>query len=323
MSAAPPRVAVALPVYDGEAYLQGALDALRAQTEKRWVAVVTDNASTDATPEVARRAAAADPRVRYRRNRANRGANGNFNLSASLARATGAPYVVWATHDDVRHPAYLARVLDALDARPDAVGAHTPPRLVDDDGDPYPYDAGRGGFDTGDGDLWRWAPPDAAALGHPAPARRLGRFLEARLGEWMVYGVFRADALAAVRPFAMPGVEDALCAELLLRGPFVTVGGGVGDALFDQRLHARSARHLSRRDYVAYETGVRPTAARLPSGGRALAFARAVRRAPLSPADRARSWAALARFAAGAGRLKNLVVPGPDNYLGLSTREEV
>ena len=314
MSAAPPRVAVALPVYNGGAFLQEALDALRAQTERRWVAVVTDNASTDATPEIVARAAATDPRVRPVRNAQNLGANGNFNLSASLARATGAPYVVWAAHDDVRHPAYLARVLDALDARPDAVGAHTPPRLVDGGGAPYPYDAGRGGFDTRDGDLWRWRAEDAAALDHPAPARRLGRFLEAKLGEWMIYGVFRASTLAAVRPFAMPGVEDALCAELLLHGPFVTVD----DVLFDQRLHARSARHLSRRDYVAYETGERPTGRLLPSAGRALDFARAVARAPLSGPERLRAWAALARFALGPRRLKNLVVPGPDNYVGLT-----
>ena len=314
MSAAPPRVAVALPVYNGEAYLEQALDALRAQTEERWLAVVTDNASTDATSEIVARAAAADPRIRVRRNAQNLGANGNFNLSASLARATGAPYVMWATHDDVRRPTYLARVLDALDARPDAVGAHTAAHLVDDDGAPYPYDAGRGGFDTRDGGVWRWTAEDAAALGHPAPARRLGRFLEAKLGEWMVYGVFRADALAQVRPFAMPGVEDALCAELLLHGPMLLVD----EVLFDQRLHARSARHLSRRDYIAYETGARPTDARLPSAGRAVEFARAVRRAPLAPADRLRAWAALARFAAGPRRLKNLVVPGPDNYLGLT-----
>ena len=313
MSAAPPRVAVAVPVYNGEAFLEEALDALAAQTERRWAAVVVDNASTDRTAEIAARAAAADPRVRVVRNAENRGANGNFNRSAVLARETGAPYVAWAAHDDVRHPAYFARVLDALDARPDAVGAHSDVRLVDGAGAPFRHDPGLGGFDAGGGDVWRWDPADARALGHPAPAARLGRFLEAKMGLWMIFGVFRADALAAVRPFAMPGVEDTVCAELLLRGPVLYVD----EPLFDQRLHAGSSRHLSRRDYIAYETGERPTARLLPSAGRALDFARAVARAPLGPAERARAGAALARFAVGPQRLRTLVVPGPDNYLGL------
>ena len=313
MSAGPPRLAVAVPVYNGAAYLAEALDALRAQTERRWRAVVVDNASTDGSAEIAERAAAADDRIRVVRSDTNQGANANFNRSAALARETGAPYVLWAAHDDVRHPTSLARCLDALDARPDAVGAHTAVRLIDDDGRPYPFDAGRGGFDVGGGDVWQWTPADAAALGDPDPAERLGRFLASKVGQWLAFAVWRADALAAVRPMAMPGVEDALCAELLLRGPLVYLD----EPLFDQRLHAGSARHLSRRDYIAYETGERPTQPLLPSAGRALDFARAISRAPLSGAGRLRAGWALARFAAGGQRLKNLVVPGPDNYLGL------
>lgn len=56
MTAAVPRVAFAGPMYDGAAYLEQALDALRAQTRADWVAFVTDNASTDATPDIARAA---------------------------------------------------------------------------------------------------------------------------------------------------------------------------------------------------------------------------------------------------------------------------
>ena len=59
---------------------------------------------------------------------------------------------------------------------------------------------------------------------------------------------------------------------------------------------------------------MRPTGLLLPSAGRAVSFAGAVGRAPLSGGDRLRAWAALARFAADPGRLRNLVVPGPDNY---------
>ena len=308
-----PLIAFAVPVYNGARYLPEALAALQAQTERRWVAVVTDNASTDATPEIVRCAAAADPRIRYHRNAENLGANGNFNRSMALAIETGAPFVKWAAHDDRPLPDYAARCLAALDARPEAVGAHTALRLVDDDGAPYAYDAAAGGFDDGDGGVWAWAPATQRALAGPGPARRLLRFLRDKPGQWLIYGVFRAEAVRRSRPFAMPGVEDALCAELLLRGPIAFVDA----PLFEQRHHAGSARHLSRRDYIEYETGVRPAGPMLPSGGRALAFAQAVAHAPLAPADRLRAWGALGRFAFGTRRLRNLVVPGPDNYLGI------
>ena len=221
-AASPPRVAVALPVYNGADYLQDALGALQAQTETRWVALVTDNASTDATPEIVRQAADADPRIRYARNGTNLGANGNFNRSMAAALATGAPFVTWASHDDVPHPGWLAACLAALDARPDAVGAQTAIRLVDDDGEPYPFSAAEGGFVAPDGP-WAWTPGSAAALDDGDLGRRFLHFLRAKLGQWMVFGVFRAPDVAAVRPFAMPGVEDAVCAELLLRGPMAFV----------------------------------------------------------------------------------------------------
>ena len=310
MSAAP-LVAFAVPVYNGAEYLEEALDGLRAQTEPRWVAVVTDNDSTDATAEIAQRAVAQDGRIRYVRNDANLGANGNFNRSMALAVGTGAPFVKWAAHDDRPHPGYLAACLGALAARPDAVGAHTAIRLVDGDGRPYPHDAQAGGFRDGD-DVWRWSRAWARQLDANL-GRRLLRFTRGKHGEWMIYGLFRSDAVTASRPFAMPGVEDALCFELLVRGPLLALD----EALFDHRLHAGSARHLSRRDYIEYETGVRPDGLLLPSAGRAVDFAQAIRRVPLSRSDRARAWGALARFALDPRRLRNAVVPGPDNYFGI------
>lgn len=307
-----PRIAFAVPVYNGARYLPEALAALQAQTETRWVAVVTDNASTDDTAAIVRRASVEDPRIRYHRNPTNLGANGNFNRSMALAVETGAPAVKWAAHDDRPRPDYLARCLDALDARPEAIGVHTAIMLVDDDGAPYPYDATRGGFADGEG-VWAWTRETQVAFADPDPGVRLLRFLRDKAGQWLIYAVFRSDAVAATRPLTMPGVEDAFCAELLLRGPLAFVE----DPLFEQRHHARSARHLSRRDYIEYETGVRPTGLMLPSAGRAVEFARAIQRAPLPGAGRRSAWSALARFAVGPERLRNLVVPGPNNYFGL------
>lgn len=313
MSTRPPRVALALPVYNGAAYLPEALAALQAQTEPDWVAFVTDNASTDATPDLVQAAAAADPRIRYSRNAENLGANGNFNLSMALAVASGAPFVKWAAHDDRPHPAYLARCLAALRAAPGAVAAHSHIQLVDDCGAPFALDEARGGFAVSDDDTWSWTPAKAAALAGPSPARRMSHFLRTKLGEWLIFGLFRREVVEGVRPLEMPGVEDRFAVEVLLRGPVAVVP----EVLFDHRLHARSARHLSRRDYIAYETGQPARGLVLPSAGRAWAFADALRRSPLRGRARRDAWRALATFALGGRRIRNLVVPGPDNYLGL------
>ncbi len=316
MSSESPRVAFAVPVYNGEEYLAEALEALQAQTETRWVAFVTDNASTDSTPHIVQRAASGDSRIRYVRNATNLGANGNFNRSAELAVASGAPFVKWAAHDDRPHPGYLAACLSALNAAPEAIGAHSAIRLIDGAGDAYPFSPASGGFIASATDVWKWTPQTMRTLSAPEASARFGSFLRVKAGEWMIYGLLRAEALAATKPFDLPGVEDALCAELLLRGPMLYVD----ETLFDHRLHAGSARHLSRADYLEYESGIEHSAPVLPSLGRAADFVTAIRRVPLAPRQRLGALATLAHFALGVGRLKNLVVPGPDNYLGIDFR---
>ena len=73
------RLAVGVPVRNGEGYLEGALAALTAQDVDGLAVVVNDNASTDRTAEIARDVAAADPRVRYRRHEWNLGAMNSAN----------------------------------------------------------------------------------------------------------------------------------------------------------------------------------------------------------------------------------------------------
>ena len=62
-----PCVTVALPVYNGERYLAGALEAILGQTFKDFELIISDNASTDGTEAICRSFAERDPRVRYAR----------------------------------------------------------------------------------------------------------------------------------------------------------------------------------------------------------------------------------------------------------------
>ena len=82
-----PRVSFGLPVYNGERYLEEAIESILAQTFEDFELVISDNASTDGTEEICRRYADKDDRIRYSRNTTNIGGMNNGNRTFRLARA--------------------------------------------------------------------------------------------------------------------------------------------------------------------------------------------------------------------------------------------
>jgi len=121
-----PRVTIGLPVFNGERYLEAAIDSILAQDFQDFELLLADNASTDATLEICERAAARDPRVTVHRSEANRGAAWNYNRVVDLAQGE---YFKWAAHDDLLEPAFLRRCVEVLDQRPDVSLCYT--RAVD------------------------------------------------------------------------------------------------------------------------------------------------------------------------------------------------
>ena len=73
------RVSIGLPVYNGDRYLEEALDSLLAQTYTDFELVISDNASTDRTEEICRSFAERDSRIRYTRADVNGGGTWTFN----------------------------------------------------------------------------------------------------------------------------------------------------------------------------------------------------------------------------------------------------
>src|SRR6516225_9483787 len=106
MTTRSPQVTVCLPVYNGQNYVGDAIRSVLGQTFEDFELVISDNASTDGTAEICRRAAARDPRVRYFRADTNRGLAWNHNHAFALA---GGRYVMWMGHDDVLAAEYLSR----------------------------------------------------------------------------------------------------------------------------------------------------------------------------------------------------------------------
>jgi glycosyltransferase involved in cell wall biosynthesis len=113
-----PLVSVGVPVYNGEAGIGRALDGLLRQDYANLQIVISDNASTDSTPEICRRYAELDGRVKYVRSDRNRGSSWNFNRVLELSSGE---YFMWAAHDDVRDPGFVSKCVAKLEREPDAV----------------------------------------------------------------------------------------------------------------------------------------------------------------------------------------------------------
>ena len=208
-----PTVSIGLPVRNGAAFVAEAIESILAQTFPDFELVISDNASTDRTPEICQTYAAADRRIRFYRQERNIGAAQNFNL---VFRRSSGKYFKWAAHDDLIHPTYLARCLAALEADPEASLCQSMVEIV------YGHNIVREVYDH-------------SAFG--TERRRQSDRLAARLRARRcteVFGLIRREALHGTALIAdHVGADRTLLIELALRGRFV----GVPEVLFVNRDH--------------------------------------------------------------------------------------
>jgi glycosyltransferase involved in cell wall biosynthesis len=115
-----PRVSVIMAVYDEELFLSEAVQSVLSQSFQDFEIVISDDGSTDATPEIARSFAELDPeRIKVIRAEQNQGKS--FALNRALAVRSG-ELIAWLDGDDVMMPGKLEAQVTALDANPDAAG---------------------------------------------------------------------------------------------------------------------------------------------------------------------------------------------------------
>jgi glycosyltransferase involved in cell wall biosynthesis len=264
-----PRLTLGLPTYNGEEFLAESLDALLAQTFTDFELIISDNGSTDGTGEIARDYEAKDPRVRYVRHDQNRGSTFNHNF---VAEQTRGDFFKWVSDDDLYSPDLLQRCIEALDSRPEIVLAHAWTAFIDSDGKvtnaiDYPLTT------------------DAAD-----PAERFRSLLYTHGGDDF-YGVIRTPVLRRIKPFgSFHWADRTIVAELALQGRFYNVP----ELLYFRRDHPTRATRVGsdiRRRCTTLDpkraNRWRHPAARL-LGEYLLAYASAIWRAPISPADRMR-----------------------------------
>jgi glycosyltransferase involved in cell wall biosynthesis len=272
-----------------------ALDSLISQTYGDFELIISDNASTDATEEVCREYAARDPRIRYVRQSVNKGSAWNFNQVFLLSKGE---YFKWAAADDVCSPTFLQRCVEGLDSRPDVVWRHTQSRHIDSAGNLLaPDDSGIVSYLS--------VPPAAPTRADDCAARRFEAVLLGRGGCLDSYGLIRADVMRQTK-LLLPyfGSEKVFMAELALRGKYTEVP----ETLFFARIHERAAGSLrsvrQQRRYINPLSRERWQFARVKL---LAAYCDAVRRAPLSLAQRTRCFAVIARYLLQVNKWKGVI----------------
>lgn len=121
-----PKITIGMPVFNGGAHIRAALDSLLGQTYRKFIIIISDNASTDDTEATCRDYASSDSRIRYIRQEENIGPEKNFAFLLGLAKTE---FFVWAAVDDIRSPDYLAANISFLERNFDYVASTSPTRF--------------------------------------------------------------------------------------------------------------------------------------------------------------------------------------------------
>src|SRR5712691_7880065 len=112
-----PSVSVLLPVWNGEAFLEQAMESILRQTLSSFELIVIDDGSTDRTAAIAEKFASGDSRVRVL-GRLHEGFSGTLNAGIAAARGE---YVARMDADDISLPERLQKQVAYLDAHPECV----------------------------------------------------------------------------------------------------------------------------------------------------------------------------------------------------------
>ena len=270
-----PPMSIGLPVYNGENYLGEAIESLRRQTFGDFELIISDNASTDATEDIARDAAGKDRRIRFYRQEVNAGGPANYNFV--LDRAKSDDFFLWHAHDDLRAPESLERSLQVMKDSPQASVVFSRAALI-----------GQTGEHLG-------VKPRPAGLLSGRPHRRLRAVVTSRHTDFVLFGLMRRHLLERTdRHGSFKGGDRVLVAEMALLGEFVEID----EFLFLNRDHPdRYTRMPSdqgmRQQKNAWWDPTSDGKISLPRWTGLARYLHAVRRHPLPRAEKARCYAAV------------------------------
>jgi glycosyltransferase involved in cell wall biosynthesis len=264
-------VSVCLPVRNGAKRLPAVTRSVLAQDHANLELVISDNASTDDTEEVARALAAEDPRIVYHRQPENVGLLNNF--VSAMHRATGT-YIRWIGDDDALQPNCVSRSLQAFAEDPRLILVTSAADFHGDDG------------------VVRTAEYHRAELRSDDPLVRLTEMLRLLNDSYLLldplYAVIRRDVVTPIPRRNMLREDQVYSTKLALAGPW----GHVNEVLY-----RRGFQRDERRPELARRLGVPVWTARAANTLQAREMLRWVGEgADLSPEQRRRARAAVRKW---------------------------
>lgn len=203
------KVIVGLPVYNGQKYLGAAIESHLSQSFGDFDLVISDNGSTDATPEICADYASKDTRIKYLRSAENRGILWNHRRVFAAVESPD-QYFRWAGADDIMEPELLQAMVTILNTRPEVEAVVPDTKNIDDRGEVI-------------GSMAR-----ALDLQSPDVFQRAHDILVASYQHVIAYGLLRASTLQLMRTGPdYPGWDAVFAWELALRGQMVQPAGPV------------------------------------------------------------------------------------------------
>jgi glycosyltransferase involved in cell wall biosynthesis len=197
-----PLVSIGIPLYNDEDYVEESLKSLLNQTYKKFEIIISDDNSTDNSPDICKKYTKKDNRIKYFKNNKNLGEIDNFNQVIRLAKGK---YFMWATGHDKWNKGYISKCIQKLEENPKASVCFSYRKYIDKDGDEIKLDKKK-----------------LNTLNNP----KFIRFIKSIwiLCDHVFYGVIKTDKLKKTRGYLyVLGPDHVLRTEMAFQGEFAQI----------------------------------------------------------------------------------------------------
>ncbi len=115
-----PIITIGLPSYNGEKTIRRTIESILAQTVTNFKLIISDDKSTDSTPQICREYEKKDKRIKFIQKNKNEGWIKNFSF---LAKKSNTKYFVWIANDDYWDKQFIEKNINILETNPKTVGS--------------------------------------------------------------------------------------------------------------------------------------------------------------------------------------------------------
>jgi glycosyltransferase involved in cell wall biosynthesis len=120
-------ITIGLPAYNGEKTIKRTIDSILSQTVTNFKLIISDDGSTDSTPEICHKYEQKDKRIEYIQKKENKGWIWNWIF---LAEKAYTKYFVWISQDDYWEPKFIEKNIDILEKNSEIVGSISDIELI-------------------------------------------------------------------------------------------------------------------------------------------------------------------------------------------------